>query len=95
MPRTATTLPKENRLSIRANSGQKSVLARAAKAQHMNVSQIVLQASLAAAQKVIEEENRILISAEEYDWLMQKLEEPPQNNAALRHLLSEAPPWSD
>lgn len=95
MPRTLATSPKEDRLSIRANSSQKSVLMRAARAQHMNVSQFVLQASLRAAEQVIEEENRLVVSPEEYNWLMQKLEEPPHDNPALRRLLSEAPPWSD
>lgn len=84
MPRNVTTPPKENRLSIRANSGQKSVLMRAVKAQHMNVSQFVLQASLKEAQKVIEEENRILISSEEYEWLCRIMDEPATPAPRLR-----------
>lgn len=94
MPRTVAN-PKAERLSIRANSQQKTVLARAAQAQHMNVSQFVLQVSLQAAQKIIEQETQITVSAEEYQWLLQKLEEPPQENLALRQLLSEKPVWDD
>ena len=33
------------------------------------------------------------VSAAHYDWLKQKLAEPPQENPALRHLFSQSPPW--
>ena len=67
---------------------------RAAKRRHLNVSQFVLQTCLEAAEKVVQEEEAlttILVSAEEYNWLMQKLEEPPQEVPHLRRLLAEVP----
>lgn len=97
MPRTAAT-PKEDRLSIRANTQQKELLARAAQARHLKVSQFVLQTCLEAAEKVVREqeaERTIIVSAEEYAWLLQKLEEPPQDNPALRRLLQQKPVWDD
>lgn len=93
MSRTPTTPPKEDRLSIRANSSQKSVLARAAKARHMNVSQFVLQASLREAEQVIEEENRILISPEEHEWLVRVMDEPATPAPRLRAALVQKPVW--
>ncbi len=93
MPRTVNAPSKEDRLSIRANSSQKSVLARAAKAQHMNVSQFVLQASLREAQKVIEEENRVLVSPEEIEWLCQVMDEPATPAPRLRAALAQKPVW--
>ena len=93
MPRTNTSPLKENRLSIRANAGQKTVLARAARAQHMNVSQFVLQASLSAAEKVIEQENRIVVSPEEYDWLCQIMDQPAAPAPRLRAALAQTPVW--
>ena len=93
MPRTATSPTKENRLSIRANAGQKTVLARAARAQHMNVSQFVLQASLSAAEKVIEQESRIVVSPEEYDWLCQIMDQPAAPAPRLRAALAQTPVW--
>ena len=93
MPRTASTPLKENRLSIRADSGQKTVLARAAKAQHMNISQFVLQASLREAQQVIEEENRLLVSAEEYEWLCGIMDAPATPTPRLRAALAQKPVW--
>ena len=93
MPRTNTAPTKENRLSIRANAGQKTVLARAARAQHMNVSQFVLQASLSAAEKVIEQESRIVVSPEEYDWLCQIMDQPAAPAPRLRAALAQKPVW--
>jgi len=93
MPRTATTPLKENRLSIRADSGQKTVLARAAKAQHMNISQFVLQASLREAQQVIEEESRLVVSAEEYEWLCGIMDAPATPAPRLRAALAKKPVW--
>ncbi len=93
MSRIAATSQKEERLSIRANSGQKSVLARAATAQHMNVSQFVLQASLSAAQQVIEQESRILVSPEELAWLYQVMDEPATPAPRLRAALAQTPVW--
>jgi len=74
MPRQTTT-KLETRLSIRANPSQKSLLSRAAMARHMNVSQFVLGASLREAEHVIVEETQIVVSAEEYDWLVKLMDE--------------------
>ena len=97
---------KETRLHLRASPDQKELLARAAKTRHLNLTQFVLQACLEAAEKVVREQEAqqeaqqeaprvIRVSAEHYDWLMQKLDEPPQDNPALRRLLGESPRWND
>ena len=93
MPHSATKLHKEERLSIRANPNQKTVLARAAKARHMNVSQFVLQASLSEAERVLQEETRILVSAEEYERLCQIMDEAPVDAPRLRAALTQRPLW--
>ena len=93
MSQPTTSQDKQSRLSIRANAGQKSVLARAARAQHMNVSQFVLQASLNAAQKVIEQENLVMVSPEEYEWLCQVMDEPAKATPRLKTALEQKPVW--
>jgi uncharacterized protein (DUF1778 family) len=93
MPRSAPKAAKENRLSIRANAAQKSALARAAKARHMNVSQFVLQASLRAAEEVIETESRLAVPPEEYQWLCQMMDEPAQPTPRLREALARKQVW--
>ncbi len=81
--------PKAEMLNIRASSAQKAMLAEAAKLANMNVSQFVLSRSLEAADEVIAEQRLIRVSAAEYDWLMAKLEEPPQDMPKLRDLFSK------
>jgi len=86
------TSQKEDRLSIRANQNQKSVLAQAATARHMNVSQFVLQASLREAEQVIREESVLAVSPADYSWLVQIMDEghpAPQ----LREALKSTPVW--
>lgn len=103
------TAPKEKdtRLHLRTSPSQKELLARAAKTRHLNLTQFVLQACLEAAEKVVREQEAqeaqceqatqsvIQVSAQHHDWLMQKLDEPPQDNPALRQLLAESPRWKD
>lgn len=84
--------PKEDRLSIRANPGQKGLLAQAARARHMNVSQFVLQASLQEAERVVREESSVLVSPEEYAWLIDVMDEATEA-PRLREALTQRPVW--
>jgi uncharacterized protein (DUF1778 family) len=79
---------KAEQLNIRASASQKAKLAEAARLQNMNVSQFVLSKSLDAAEQVIADQRLIRVSKAEYDWLVAKLEEPPQDIPALRELFS-------
>jgi len=80
---------KGEQLNIRASAAQKARLAEAARLQNMNVSQFVLSRSLDAAEEVIADQLIIRVSKEEYDWLLAKLEEPPQDLPELRELFSK------
>ena len=91
-------LDKDTRLHLRASASQKQLLTRAAKVRHQNLTQFVLQTSLDEAEKIVREEEEkkvVAVSAAHYDWLMQKLDEPPQDNPALQRLLTESPRWND
>lgn len=69
------------------------MLRRAAEAQHMNVSQFVLQTSLQAATRILEEESRVVVSAEEYAWVCKLMDEAPRDLSKLRETLSLKPVW--
>jgi uncharacterized protein (DUF1778 family) len=61
----------------------------------MNVSQFVLQASLTEADRILREESKIVLSSEQFEWLLKKLEEPPQDLPRLRALLTQPSDWND
>jgi uncharacterized protein (DUF1778 family) len=80
---------KSQTLNIRASSSQKAILAEAARLQNMNVSQFVLTKSINAAEQVIADQKLINVTAAEYDWILNRLEEPPADLPKLRELISK------
>ena len=83
------THQKAEQLNIRASAVQKAKLAEAARLQNMNVSQFVLSKSLEAADEVIADQRIIALSASDFDWFVDKLEEPAKDLPKLRALLSK------
>lgn len=83
------TTHKAEQLNIRATAAQKAKLAEAARLQNMNLSQFVLNRSLDAAEEVIADQRLVRVSKEEYDWLVEKLEERPRDIPELRELFSK------
>lgn len=81
--------PKGQILNIRTSASQKAKLVAAARLQHMNVSQFVLNRSLDAADEIIANQHIVSLSAEDYDWFVSKLEEPPKDLPKLRELFSK------
>ncbi|HEY3330009.1 MAG TPA: DUF1778 domain-containing protein [Capsulimonadaceae bacterium] len=94
MPKNTTAKP-EVRLSIRANPSQKSVLARAASARHMNVSQFVLGASLREAEQIINSESTLAVSPEQYDWLVNLMDAPTSPKPALATAVRKPAVWDE
>ena len=81
--------PKAEFLNIRTSALQKQKLAEAARIQNLNMSQFVLNKSLEAAEQVIADQTIIRVSAEEYDWLVAKMEEPPRDLPKLHELMAK------
>lgn len=59
----------------------------------MNVSEFVLGASLREAEEVIRDETRLVLSAEDYDWLVQIMDAPPTPKPRLREAVHQKPVW--
>jgi uncharacterized protein (DUF1778 family) len=93
MPRVRQATHPEDRLSIRANAQQKIVLRRAAEVRHTSMSQFVLEASLNEADRILAQESVLKVSAEEYDWVCQLMDQPPRDLPRLRALMQEKPVW--
>jgi len=85
----------EDRLSIRTNALQKSMLRRAAESRHMNVSQFVLQASLNEAERVLREESVLNLSPEAFQWVADLMDAPPAQVSRLREALNTKPLWDE
>ncbi|MDF5716265.1 MAG: DUF1778 domain-containing protein [Rhizonema sp. NSF051] len=80
---------KEKRLSIRVTEPEKAILAQAARARRMNVSQFVLQASLDAANAILVEQTEFRLSPDQWEAFCQRLDAPPKVIPALQQLFSE------
>jgi uncharacterized protein (DUF1778 family) len=59
----------------------------------MNVSQFVLGASLREAERVISDETRMVLPAEEYDWLAELMDAPATPKPRLKKAISQTPVW--
>ncbi|HTD09313.1 MAG TPA: DUF1778 domain-containing protein [Solirubrobacteraceae bacterium] len=74
---------KEERLQIRVDPADKSLLERAAAAAHLNVSAFVLQAAAARAEEVLAERPSIRLSARGAAAFTEALARPAQVNERL------------
>lgn len=82
-------MQKERRLSIRATELEKAILAQAAQARHMNISQFVLQASLEAANAILVEQTEFRLPPDQWEAFCQRFDAPPEVIPALQQLFSE------
>jgi uncharacterized protein (DUF1778 family) len=92
MVQETVTTQKETRLSIRASEQDKEVLTQAAQARHTNVSQFVLQASLAAAHAVLADKTEFRLPPEQWQAFCERLDAPAKVIPALRDLFGEPEP---
>jgi uncharacterized protein (DUF1778 family) len=84
---------KEKRLYIRASESEKTLLAQAAQARHMNTSQFVLQTSLDAAQTLLANQTAFRLSPEQWEAFCERLDAPPRTIPELQRLFSEPDPF--
>ena len=83
----ATTIAKQDRIGARVPHGVYETLCRAAELTGATVNQFLVQAALKEAQTVIEREDLIRLSARDWDWLLDLMENPPKPNAKLKAAL--------
>ena len=75
---------KRERMHLRLDAKSKRKLERAAAYEETSVSHFVLVNAVAAAERVIEAQERIILSATDWDAFHDALHNPPEPNAALR-----------
>ena len=77
---------KDERIDLRTNSNQKTLLERAAELKHVSLSSYVLTTALKQAQLDLEENEIIVLSNRDRDLVMAALENPPEPNESLKGL---------
>jgi uncharacterized protein (DUF1778 family) len=81
------TTVKDERLQIRVDPTDKSLLERAAAASHLNVSAFVLQAAAARAEEILAERHTISLSAQAAGAFDEALQRPARVNGRLAEAL--------
>jgi len=81
------TTTKDERLQIRVDPTDKSLLERAAAASHLNVSAFVLQAAAARAEEILAERHTIRLDAGAAGAFSDALQRPAQVNKRLAEAL--------
>jgi uncharacterized protein (DUF1778 family) len=85
---------KDERLQIRVDPGEKSLLERAAEASHVNVSAFVLQAAAARAEEILAERHTIRLGTHAAQAFEQALKRPAQANERLAEALKRSRSFS-
>jgi uncharacterized protein (DUF1778 family) len=75
---------KSDRMQIRIDAFSKSKIEKAANYCHQTVSEFVTAQALAAAERVLEEHDKITLPDEDWELFYSALVNPPQPNAKLK-----------
>lgn len=83
----ATTDAATGRISLRASVAAKEVIARAAASLGTTVSAFMVQSAYEAAQRLISQQELLVLSAADFAAFSRALEKPTKPNAALKRLM--------
>ena len=78
------TKSKSDRMQIRIDDFSKNKIERAARYSQKTVSEFVIINAMAAADKVIEEHDRVTLSHHDWNIFYEALTNPPKPNKALK-----------
>lgn len=90
-----TTAARSARLGLRATPAQERVLRRAAEISNKTITDFVLDSACQAAEQTLLDQRLFLVSGEQADALLELLDRPAQDNAALADLFARSAPWDD
>lgn len=82
-----TETSKQQRMHIRLDSFSKQKLEKAASYKHKNLSEFVLSQALTAAEQIINEHEKMTLSASDWELFLEALENPPPRNNKLKKAL--------
>jgi uncharacterized protein (DUF1778 family) len=81
MPRAAAN--RDDRLELRATRDEKRLLAAAAAYERLDVTSFVMRSALPVARKIVDQNERIALSARDTERVLALLDDPPKPNKAL------------
>lgn len=74
----------QERMHLRLDAGSKRKLERAAAYEQISVSRFVINNSVAAAERIIEARERVVLPATDWEAFSSAILDPPAPNAALK-----------
>jgi uncharacterized protein (DUF1778 family) len=77
------TANKDSRLHIRCDERTRQLLDKAAGYAHVNLSEFVLSRAVAAAERIVQEQESITLRVEDFHAFLAALDAPDEPNAAL------------
>ena len=87
------TSARSARLGLRATPEQEVVLRRAAEVAHKSLTDFILDSACMAAEQTLLDQRLFMVTGNQYQALMDLLEQPVQPNEGLRDLFSRKAPW--
>ncbi|MBK5913677.1 DUF1778 domain-containing protein [Rhodocyclus purpureus] len=94
MPALASSpASRSARLGLRATPEQEAVLRRAAEVAHKSLTDFILDSACLAAEQTLLDQRLFMVSGQQYQDLLDLLEQPEQPNEGLRDLFSRRAPW--
>ena len=81
------------RLGLRATPEQEVVLRRAAEVAHKSLTDFILDSACLAAEQTLLDQRLFMVSGNQYQALMEMLDQPEQVNEGLRDLFTRKAPW--
>lgn len=81
------------RLGLRATPEQEKVLRRAADVSRKSLTDFILDSACLAAEQTLLDQRLFMVTGQQYQALLDLLDQPVQDNPGLRDLFSRKAPW--
>ena len=89
------TMAKEDRINLRVSSQQKTLLANAAQARGVSVTEFILDVSVRGANEALLDRNIFVLNPDAFDEVVLKLSDAAANRAKLEKIMEIPRPWED
>lgn len=92
-PRRPEDTSQEVKINLRARKDETELIDRAAKAQGKTRTAFMLESARRAALDTLLDQRHFFVESDRWDAFVAALDAPPEDNPALKRLLSSKAPW--